>query len=63
MLLYPARLRAQAVKLAKEWRSDTRCVELILRQEDISLEDYLAYAGRNGATEVYDLENEREFSL
>ncbi len=63
VLLYPARLRAQAVKLAKEWRSDTRCVELILRQEDISLEDYLAYAGRNGATEVYDLENEREFSL
>lgn len=52
LIVYAPEYRSEAIKHAREQRAEGRAVELIVRQGEMSKEDYTAYAERNRIAEI-----------
>lgn len=52
LIVYAPEYRSEAIKHAREQRAEGRAVELIVRQGEMSKEDYTAYAERNHIAEI-----------
>lgn len=63
LLLYTKPQRKQALEIAKKERAGNCCVELLLKKDNVTLEEYIAYGQQNGAAILYDLESVRKVSL
>lgn len=58
LILYQKAYREMAVALGNHFRKDGMCVEMLLKEDERSIQDYMAYGERNGNGGILFMENE-----
>lgn len=53
LILYEPEREEQGIELAQQYRNQAICTELLQKEEQISMEDYISYAGRNGISDIF----------
>ena len=62
-ILYEANRQAEAILLAKEFRSNGKQTELVLKRQDKSFEEYITCAKRNLCVSILYLRNEKDIEM
>jgi len=62
-ILYEANRQAEAILLAKEFRSNGKQTELVLKRPDKSFEEYITCAKRNLCVSILYLRNEKDIEM
>lgn len=63
LILYDENRQAEAIKLAKEFRSSGKRTELTKKREDTSLEEYISYAKQNLCVSMLYLRNTKDIEM
>lgn len=63
MILYDENRQAEAIKLAKEFRTSGKRTELTKKREDKSLEEYISYAKQNLCVSMLYLRNTKDIEM
>ncbi len=62
-ILYEEHRQSEAIKLAKEFRSNGKATELVKKRNDISFENYMDCAKRNLCVSMMYLKNEKDIEM